>query len=171
MGRTVPMGQGTTTFQHQLWSDDLAEFRTRRRASLAGLSSRSEVRTSSSKRYGGRTSNLGAELSDMERDYVKLTRLNEIYREELIDHRRRVRSPGLLSGYHVYSTIPATDGDVGRQPDWDFECRTRLPFTTQTVNVQCHIRISHCWVHTRPNPAAHLQRTDSTTLIAEYTDR
>ena len=29
-------------------------------------------------------------LSAYERDYVRVTRLNEIYREELIDHRRRV---------------------------------------------------------------------------------
>jgi len=33
----------------------------------------------------------------MERDYVKLTRLNEIYREELIDNRRRVRPTSLRS--------------------------------------------------------------------------
>jgi hypothetical protein len=31
-------------------------------------------------------------LVDTERDYIRITRLNEIYREELIDHRRRVRS-------------------------------------------------------------------------------
>ena len=35
---------------------------------------------------------LRSRLADMERDYVKLMRLNEIYREELIDHRRRVCS-------------------------------------------------------------------------------
>ena len=29
-------------------------------------------------------------LMDTERDYIKISRLNEIYREELIDHRRRV---------------------------------------------------------------------------------
>lgn len=29
-------------------------------------------------------------LVDMERDYVRIARLNEVYREELIDHRRRV---------------------------------------------------------------------------------
>lgn len=29
-------------------------------------------------------------LVDTERDYVRIARLNEIYREELIDHRRRV---------------------------------------------------------------------------------
>lgn len=34
--------------------------------------------------------NLRNRLVDTERDYVRLTRLNEVYREELIDHRRRV---------------------------------------------------------------------------------
>jgi Uncharacterized conserved protein H4 (DUF2046) len=29
-------------------------------------------------------------LVDTERDYVRIARLNEVYREELIDHRRRV---------------------------------------------------------------------------------
>lgn len=29
-------------------------------------------------------------LVDTERDYVRITRLNEIYREELLEHRRRV---------------------------------------------------------------------------------
>ena len=29
-------------------------------------------------------------LVDTERDYIRISRLNEIYREELIDHRRRV---------------------------------------------------------------------------------
>jgi len=30
-------------------------------------------------------------LSDIEHDYIHISRLNEIYREELIDHRNRVR--------------------------------------------------------------------------------
>ena len=29
-------------------------------------------------------------LVDTERDYVRIARLNEIYREELLEHRRRV---------------------------------------------------------------------------------
>lgn len=29
-------------------------------------------------------------LADIERDYIRMSRLNEIYREELIDHRNRV---------------------------------------------------------------------------------
>ncbi|THH26903.1 hypothetical protein EUX98_g7294 [Antrodiella citrinella] len=34
--------------------------------------------------------NLRNRLVDTERDYIRVTRLNEVYREELIDHRRRV---------------------------------------------------------------------------------
>lgn len=33
---------------------------------------------------------LRGRLVDTERDYIRVARLNEIYREELIDHRRRV---------------------------------------------------------------------------------
>lgn len=33
---------------------------------------------------------LRTRLVETERDYIRITRLNEIYREELIDHRRRV---------------------------------------------------------------------------------
>ena len=36
-------------------------------------------------------------LVDTERDYVRIARLNEVYREELIDHRRRVS--GLLGAF------------------------------------------------------------------------
>lgn len=35
-------------------------------------------------------------LVDTERDYIRISRLNEIYREELIDHRRRVSFLWLL---------------------------------------------------------------------------
>lgn len=35
-------------------------------------------------------------LVDTERDYIRISRLNEVYREELIDHRRRVRLACLL---------------------------------------------------------------------------
>lgn len=33
---------------------------------------------------------LRSRLVDTERDYIRVTRLNETYREELIEHRRRV---------------------------------------------------------------------------------
>lgn len=45
-------------------------------------------------------------LVDMERDYIRITRLNEIYREELIDHRRRV-SEVPLSGVGYYTRMDA----------------------------------------------------------------
>ena len=38
-------------------------------------------------------------LVETERDYIRITRLNEIYREELIEHRRRVSH--ILSGVHL----------------------------------------------------------------------
>ncbi len=34
--------------------------------------------------------NLRSRLTDLERDYIRMKRLNEIYREELIDHRSKV---------------------------------------------------------------------------------
>lgn len=39
---------------------------------------------------------LRSRLVDTERDYVRITRLNDVYREELIEHRRRVCSPFFL---------------------------------------------------------------------------
>ncbi|KAJ3757965.1 hypothetical protein EV360DRAFT_70709 [Lentinula raphanica] len=36
---------------------------------------------------------LRSRLADIERDYIRMSRLNEIYREELIDHRNRVGQP------------------------------------------------------------------------------
>lgn len=33
---------------------------------------------------------LRGRLTDTERDYIRMKRMNEIYREELIEHRRRV---------------------------------------------------------------------------------
>jgi hypothetical protein len=43
-------------------------------------------------------------LVDTERDYIRISRLNEIYREELIEHRRRVSRPTPYSNYHLYSS-------------------------------------------------------------------
>lgn len=35
---------------------------------------------------------LRSPLADMERDYVRISRLNEVFREELLEHRNRVRA-------------------------------------------------------------------------------
>ena len=72
-------------------------------------------------------------------------------------------SPSLLTVAY-FSTILATDGNVGRQLDWDFECGTSFPFTPSTVNLQCYIRISHRGGPTWSNTAAHVQCTDSKTF-------
>ena len=84
-------GTGNNNIPTPALADDLVEFRTRRRASLAGLSSSpsTDIVLEALRRENEQ---LRTRVTDMERDYVKLTRLNEIYREELIDHRRRVRS-------------------------------------------------------------------------------
>jgi len=84
-------GMGNNSAPTPALVDDLTEFRTRRRASLAGLSSgpSTDVVLEALRRENEQ---LRSRVADMERDYVKLMRLNEIYREELIDHRRRVRS-------------------------------------------------------------------------------
>lgn len=50
---------------------------------------------------------LRSRLTDTERDYIRMTRLNEIYREELIDHRRRLGLPvDNLIGIHTVESQP-----------------------------------------------------------------
>lgn len=84
-------GTGNNVASTSALADDLAEFRTRRRGSVAGSSSSpsTDIVLEALRRENEQ---LRGRVADMERDYVKLTRLNEIYREELIDHRRRVCS-------------------------------------------------------------------------------
>ena len=84
-------GTGNNTASTPAVADDLSEFRTRRRASLAGPSSSpgTDIVLEALRRENEQ---LRSRVADMERDCVRITRLNEIYREELIDHRRRVRS-------------------------------------------------------------------------------
>ena len=86
-------GTGNNNAPTPAFVDDLAEFRTRRRASLAGLTSgpSTDIVLEALRRENEQ---LRSRVVSMERDYVKLMRLNEIYREELIDHRRRVCPPG-----------------------------------------------------------------------------
>ena len=83
-------GTGSNSASTSALADGLAEFRTRRWASLAGSSAgpSTDIVLEALRRENEQ---LRTRVADMERDYVKLMRLNEIYREELIDHRRRVR--------------------------------------------------------------------------------
>lgn len=68
---------------------------------------------------------LRARLVDTERDYIRVTRLNEIYREELIEHRRRVSShlvqstswPPLRTGHESYMFLSSA-WLARRQPHW-----------------------------------------------------
>ena len=84
-------GLGSNSTSTPALVDELAEFRTRRRGSLAGMNAcpSTDIVLEALRRENEQ---LRTRAADMERDYVKLMRLNEIYREELIDHRRRVRS-------------------------------------------------------------------------------
>lgn len=90
-GANGSTGTGSNGASNSSLADDLVEFRTRRRASLVGFGAGPSTDTVL-EALRRENEQLRTKVSDMERDYVKLTRLNEIYREELIDHRTRVRS-------------------------------------------------------------------------------
>jgi hypothetical protein len=49
-------------------------------------------------------------LVDTERDYIRISRLNEIYREELIDHRRRVSGTFFLVELSYINIMAAKAG-------------------------------------------------------------
>ena len=61
-------------------------------------------------------------LVDTERDYVRIARLNEVYREELIDHRRRVGGSSYRPPYHFLCS------DYFHYVAW-FVCRQPRGFT------------------------------------------
>jgi len=84
-------GAGSNGASTSALADGLADFRTRRWASLTGTSAGPSTDTVL-EALRRENEQLRGRVADMERDYVKLMRLNEIYREELIDHRRRVCS-------------------------------------------------------------------------------
>lgn len=44
-------------------------------------------------------------LVDTERDYVRISRLNEVYREELIEHRRRVSGLTSVSIFSIFMCL------------------------------------------------------------------
>ena len=83
-------GSGNNSASTSALADDLAEFRARRRGSVAGVGAGPSTDTVL-EALRRENEQLRGTLADMERDHLKLMRLNEIYREELIDHRRRVR--------------------------------------------------------------------------------
>jgi len=82
-------GTGSNNASTPASADDLAGLRTRRRTSLASTNAgpSTDIILEALRRENEQLRN---RVADMERDYVKLMRLNEIYREELIDHRRRI---------------------------------------------------------------------------------
>lgn len=65
---------------------------------------------------------LRVRLVETERDYIRVTRLNEIYREELIEHRRRV-SDSSIGCKSWRGSCHIVAWPFGRQPD-------RFGFTT-----------------------------------------
>ncbi|THH12959.1 hypothetical protein EW146_g7212 [Bondarzewia mesenterica] len=87
---------------------DIISTEVRARTSLAAsdpLSPSSEVMLEAMRRENEQLRN---KLVDTERDYIRISRLNEIYREELIQHRRRLGLPvdnliGLLPSHDPYS--------------------------------------------------------------------
>lgn len=157
-------GTGSNGAPTSVVADDLAEFRTRRRTSVTGASAGPST-DAILEALRRENEQLRTRVADMERDYVRLTRLNEIYREELIDHRRRVRSSISFLPIVGFSTI--TDGDVGGQPDWDFKCGARFSFTPSKVDSKRYVRISHCGNHARSNTTTGFRCTNSTTFITD----
>ncbi|ESK92573.1 isoform d [Moniliophthora roreri MCA 2997] len=77
-------------------------------------------------------------LVDFERDYVRLSRLNEIYREELIEHRTRL-------GLSVDNLVGLSSSDPYTQPSHrrsssSFSSRTSSPSTSLQYPVPHHAR-------------------------------
>jgi hypothetical protein len=89
-------GTGNNGVPTSALADDLTEFRTRRRASMAGFSAGPSTDTVL-EALRRENEQLRSRVVDLERDYVKIMRLNEVYREELIEHRRRVRLSVLVA--------------------------------------------------------------------------
>ncbi|KAJ7698558.1 hypothetical protein B0H17DRAFT_1050064 [Mycena rosella] len=68
---------------------------------------------------------LRSRLVDTERDYVRISRLNEVYREELLEHRNRV-SGSISRIAHAWSDRLAARF-ARRAPDWSGVVRSVLP--------------------------------------------
>lgn len=58
-------------------------------------------------------------LVDTERDFIRISRLNEIYREELIGHRKRVSGISVVLISPIVLNHSATEARAARrQPNW-----------------------------------------------------
>jgi len=85
---------------------------------------------------------LRGRLVDTERDYVRISRLNEIYREELIEHRRRVSrffffslKPILCTGFWFGQLTLSLDWIIGGQLDRDVLSGSLFAADTQEVAI------------------------------------
>ena len=117
-------------------------------------------------------------LVDTEREFIRITRLNEIYREELIQHRRRV----CIRPHYVYVLLltffrgavyaPYIVRSPRRQPHRFISPRSILPADASTVILKCVFAL---YIHLataarrrwRPTCSACLaERSDSSTTLA-----
>lgn len=86
-------------------------------------------------------------LVDTERDYVRITRLNEIYREELLEHRRRL-------GLSVDNLVGLSSADPFSQPTHRRSLSNLSPSNT-SVAPTASPHLSHGVPIPRPSPVHH----------------
>ncbi|KAF8156812.1 hypothetical protein B0H34DRAFT_710644 [Crassisporium funariophilum] len=115
-------------------------------------------------------------LVDTERDYIRISRLNEIYREELIDHRRRLglsvdnligmsssdpysqpthrRSSSASSGQSFYSNTssPNTNTSVFHIPSSSYVPRHHIPTFSHANHASHNTHNTHSQTHGVPIP-------------------
>lgn len=90
---------------------------------------------------------LRSRLVDTERDYVRIARLNEIYREELLEHRRRL-------GLSVDNLVGLSSADPLSQPTHRRSLSNLSPSNTSVAHTASP-RISHGVPIPRPSPVHH----------------
>lgn len=102
-------------------------------------------------------------LTGMERDYVRVTRLNEIYREELIEHRRRVRffsSVFLVNLFWRSSdmniVVVYVVGYLGGQPHRSFLCSGPALAANTPPQFLYHLVLTNSVYGCAPATAAHV---------------
>jgi hypothetical protein len=121
--------------------------------------------------------NLRLRFTDMERDYVRVVRLNEIYREELLEHRRRVSSLIYTSIQELMLTLAGSSGGQPRWPRWrprtTSNTRSSLlfvqpwpnPFTYVPHTHRPHV-IHHCRTDRRPHSTPLIPNTPALSAVA-----